>query len=88
MHHSPLEMPLLHQFSHLRTCDAIPMQVIFMNTRGNLFSKEQCCTAQQPRGLGVTIPGGVPELWGCGTEGCGHWAQQGSESLFPTLTTL
>jgi len=20
---------------------------------------------------GVTIPGGVPELWGCGTEGCG-----------------
>ena len=21
---------------------------------------------------GVTIPGGVPEPWGCGTEGCGH----------------
>jgi len=23
---------------------------------------------------GVTIPGGVPEPWKCGTEGCGHWA--------------
>ena len=23
---------------------------------------------------GFTIPGGVQELWGCGTEGCGQWA--------------
>ena len=23
---------------------------------------------------GVTIPGGVPEPWGCGTEGRGQWA--------------
>ena len=22
---------------------------------------------------GVTVPGGAPELWGCGTEGCGQW---------------
>ena len=25
-----------------------------------------------PGSGGVTVPGGVPELWGCGTEGCGH----------------
>ena len=24
---------------------------------------------------GVTIPGGVPEPWRCGTEGCGHWTR-------------
>ena len=24
-----------------------------------------------PGGGGVTVPGGAPELWGCGTEGCG-----------------
>jgi len=24
-------------------------------------------------GGGVTIPGGVPELWRCGSEGCGRW---------------
>jgi len=22
----------------------------------------------------VTISGGAPEPWGCGTEGCGQWA--------------
>jgi len=26
---------------------------------------------------GVTIPGGAPELWGCGTEGWGRWARGG-----------
>ena len=25
----------------------------------------------------VTIPGGVQELWRCGTEGCGQWAWWG-----------
>ena len=25
-----------------------------------------------PGTIGVTVPGDVPELWGCGTEGCGH----------------
>ena len=25
-------------------------------------------------GGGVTVPGGVPEPCGCGTEGHGHWA--------------
>ena len=31
--------------------------------------------AQAARGGGgVTVPGGVPELWRCGTEGRGQWA--------------
>ena len=25
----------------------------------------------------VTVPGGVAVPWGCGTEGCGQWAQWG-----------
>jgi len=25
-------------------------------------------------GGGVTVPGGVPELWRCGTEGCSQWS--------------
>ena len=28
-------------------------------------------------GGGVTIPGGVPEPWRCGTEGCSQWAWWG-----------
>ena len=32
--------------------------------------------AKAARGGGrVTIHGRVKELWGCGTEGCGQWAQ-------------
>ena len=27
-----------------------------------------------PGGGGVTVHGGAPELWGCGTEGRGQWA--------------
>ena len=35
--------------------------------------KEQCCSGTAAQGGGgVTVPGGVPELWGCGTEGCGY----------------
>ena len=33
-----------------------------------------CC---QESGDGVTIPGGVQELWSCGTEGCNYWAWWG-----------
>ena len=29
----------------------------------------------------VTIPGGVPEPWRCGTEGCGQWARWGGLML-------
>ena len=32
------------------------------------------CHGTAAQGVGVTVPGGVPELWGCGTEGCGQWA--------------
>jgi len=44
---------------------------------------------------GVTIPGGVPGPWRCGTEGCGQWAWWGGLGLdlgilkpFPTLRIL
>ena len=37
-------------------------------------------------GGGVTIPGGVPEPWGCDTEGCGQWAWRGGLEL--DLVTL
>lgn len=37
--------------------------------------KEWCCTAQLHREWTVTIPWDAPQLWGCGTEGCGQWAQ-------------
>jgi len=34
--------------------------------------------AQAAQGGGaVTVPGGVPEPCGCGTEGCGQWAFRG-----------
>ena len=33
--------------------------------------KEQLAQAQLPRNAGVTVPGGVPEPWRCGTEGRG-----------------
>ena len=41
---------------------------------GKIYSPEECLdagTAAQEGG-GVTIPGGVPELWRCGTEGRGQ----------------
>jgi len=37
--------------------------------------------AQQPRGGGAAVPGGVPEPQRCGTEGCGQWAQRGGLCL-------
>ena len=40
--------------------------------------KERCCSGTAAQGGGaVSIPGGVPELCGCGTEGCGQWAWRG-----------
>ena len=39
--------------------------------------KSSQAVAQLPRSGGVTIPGGVPEPWGCGTEGRGQWARWG-----------
>ena len=50
---------------------------------GNISShKEQCCSGTAAQGGGgVTIPGGVPEPWGSGTEGCGQWARWGGLGL-------
>ena len=50
---------------------------------GNISShKEQCCSGTAAQGGGgVTIPGGVPEPWGCGTEGCGQWVWWGGLGL-------
>ena len=40
--------------------------------------KEQCCSGTAAQGGGaVTVPGGVPEPCGCGTEGRGQWAWWG-----------
>jgi len=36
-----------------------------------------CIGTAAQGGGGVTIPGGVPEPWGCGTEGRGQWAWWG-----------
>jgi len=43
----------------------------------------------------VPNPGGVPEPWGCGTEGCDQWAWRGGFGLdavilevFPALMIL
>jgi len=33
--------------------------------------------AQLPGSGGGTVPGGAPDPWRCGTEGCGQWAVQG-----------
>ena len=43
--------------------------------------KSSQAVAQLPRSGGVTIPGGVPEPWGCGTEGRGLWAWSGGLGL-------
>ena len=53
-----------------------------MDIRRNFFPEEWLSggTAVQGGG-GVTIPGGVPVLWGCGTEGCGQWAWWGWAGL-------
>ncbi len=47
-----------------------------LDIRKNFVSKEWCCSGTAAQGGGgVTKPGGVPELWGCGTEGSEQWAQ-------------
>jgi len=44
-----------------------------------------------PGGGGVTVPGGGPEPWRCGTEGRGQWAQWSVElgivEVFPNLNS-
>jgi len=31
----------------------------------------------------VAVPGGVPELWKCDTEGCGQWAYRMNSMQLP-----
>ena len=41
-------------------------------------SQKEVLYSQAARGDGgVTVPGGVQELWGCGTEGHSYWAWWG-----------
>ena len=49
---------------------------------GNISSpKEQCCSVTAAQGGGgVTVHGGVPGPWGCGTE-CRQWARWGGLGL-------
>ena len=43
-----------------------------------LLRKSGDAVAQSAQGgEGVAIPGGVPEMWRCGTEGRGQWARWG-----------
>jgi len=43
-----------------------------------ILRKSSAAVAQAAQGGGaVTVPGGVPEPCGCGTEGCGQWAFRG-----------
>jgi len=49
--------------------------------RNHSFSTEQSGSGTAAREWGVTIPGGVPEPWGCGTEGRGQWAWGGGLGL-------
>ena len=49
---------------------------------GDISSLEQCCSGTAAQGGGgVTVHGGVPEPWGCGTEGRGQWARWGGLGL-------
>ena len=48
-----------------------------LDMRNHSFSKEQSGSGTAGQGVGVTIPGGVPQLWECGTEGWGQWAWGG-----------
>lgn len=44
--------------------------------------KQQGCTAQQPGEWGVTIPGDVPEPWGCGSGHGGGGLGLGISEIF------
>ena len=43
---------------------------------GKSSLKEWSDTGTAAQGAdGITVPGGVQELWRCGTEGCGQWTR-------------
>ena len=43
----------------------------------NIFQSSEAAAQAAQGGGGVTVPGGVEEPCGCGTEGCGQWAWWG-----------
>ena len=47
-----------------------------------ILQKSGAAVAQLPMEVvGSPFHGGVPELWGCGTEGCGQWTWWGGLGL-------
>ena len=52
-----------------------------MDTRKNFSWRAVLQWHSCPGSGGVTIPGGVPDPWRCGTEGCGQWARWGGVGL-------
>jgi len=39
---------------------------------GNISSQKDALAQATQGGGGITVPGGVQEMWRCGTEGCGQ----------------
>mgnify|MGYP001855422792 CR=1 FL=1 len=55
-----------------------PLLKIIINVFTNTFTaRGEPKRISNPESGGLTISGGVPELWRCGTEGHGLWAQRG-----------
>ena len=75
------------------TTDVIYAKCVFVRLK-TVHVHVWCSGTAAQGGDAVTVPGGVPELWGCGTEGySGHgeagwgWAW-GSQRSFPTFFRL
>ena len=76
-----------------RSCIAVIIKFPpkWISLHQTMMTPVQLCPVIQGSGE-VTIPEGVPELWGCGTEGRGHgldwgWAW-GSWRAFPASIVL
>jgi len=52
-----------------------------LEIRKNFFSESALRHWHSSGSSGVTVPGGTPEPWGCGTEGCRHCAWWGELRL-------
>ena len=88
LHHSPTSTKA--GCSATATLLCLEQEVMALNcTRGGSgwilgtisYHEEQCCSGTAAHGGGgVTVPGGVPEPWGCGTERS-QWARWGGLGL-------
>ena len=70
----PIDTGILHLYTGIFICYRTPKLRYLIS-----FWKSIGTAAQG--GGGVTIPGGVPEPWGCGTAGRGQWARWGGLGL-------